>query len=76
MSKVPVASCTPRENSSGARGARSTYCPVRLAVRPQGRSFSTPIEPLIGVKSAIAGCSWPDRSPIGRKPPENPAPRR
>jgi hypothetical protein len=49
MSKVAVASWPPRENSSAAFGARSTYCAVMLPTMPPGRSCSRPMLPLFGV---------------------------
>ena len=45
-----VASCGPRENNSGARGARSTYCAVALAAISHGRFLMTPKLRLFGAK--------------------------
>src|SRR5438067_11454000 len=50
LSKVAVASWAPPENNSAGFGARSTYCPVRLATRDHGRSWIRPTLALFGVK--------------------------
>ena len=54
MSKVAVASCAPRENSSAGFGARSTYCAVTLPTRFQGRFWMRPTLALFGVKLEVA----------------------
>ena len=47
ISKVAVASCAPRENSSAGFGARSTYCAVMLPTRSPGRFWINPTLPLV-----------------------------
>ena len=59
MSKVAVASCAPRENSSAGFGARSTYCAVTLPTRSQGRFWIRPTLALFGVKRRSRGVAGP-----------------
>src|SRR2546423_15078093 len=59
MSKVAVASCGPRENSSAGFGARSTYCAVTLATISYGRFWIRPTLALFGVKCRLRGVAGP-----------------